>query len=106
MSFRTGQRVRVSDRRHEGHHRTPGYLKGRSGVVERRHGEFTNPETRAYGETCLPSKIDDRDVVRVLVADEDQVVGDRDFSSHHPVMQKLNLTAYEMIWVFLCQGKD
>jgi hypothetical protein len=35
-------------------------------------------------------------------ADKDvaQVVGDRDFSSHHPVMQKLNPTAYQIIWVF------
>jgi hypothetical protein len=29
-----------------------------------------------------------------------QVAGDRDFSSHHPVMQKLNPTAYQIIWVF------
>jgi hypothetical protein len=28
-----------------------------------------------------------------------QVEGDRDFSSHHPVMQKLNPTAYQVIWV-------
>jgi hypothetical protein len=56
VRFRAGQRVRVSDRRHEGHHRTPGYLKGRNGVVERLHGRYTNPETRAYGESGLPKK--------------------------------------------------
>jgi hypothetical protein len=52
--FRTGQRVRVSARPHDGHHRTPAYIKGKVGIVERLHGEFTNPETRAYGDDGLP----------------------------------------------------
>jgi nitrile hydratase subunit beta len=56
MSFRTGQRVRVAARDHEGHHRTPGYVKGRSGTIERVHGSFTNPETRAYGADGLPER--------------------------------------------------
>jgi nitrile hydratase subunit beta len=56
VSFETGQRVRVATRDHRGHHRTPGYLKGRVGTVERRYGSFTNPETRAYGESGLPEK--------------------------------------------------
>lgn len=56
MSFDVGARVRVSARRHGGHHRTPGYLKGRVGTVQRCHGSFTNPETRAYGESGLPEK--------------------------------------------------
>ena len=54
MSYRVGQRVRVSSRSHEGHHRTPGYLKGKVGRVERLHAAFTNPETRAYGADGLP----------------------------------------------------
>lgn len=56
MSFAVGQRVRVSAREHRGHNRTPGYLRGRVGTVERRHGAFTNPETRAYGELGLPER--------------------------------------------------
>ena len=56
MSFRPGQRVRVASRPHEGHHRTPGYLKGKTGSVERLHGAFTNPETRAYGGDGLPEQ--------------------------------------------------
>ena len=56
MSFRVGQRVRVATRDHDGHHRTPGYVKGRSGTVERAHGSFTNPETRAYGADGLPER--------------------------------------------------
>lgn len=54
MTYLAGQRVRVAARDHAGHHRTPGYLKGKSGRVERLHASFTNPETRAYGADGLP----------------------------------------------------
>ena len=56
MTFAPGETVRVADRRHDGHHRTPGYLKGRTGTVERVHGTFRNPETRAYGADGLPEQ--------------------------------------------------
>jgi nitrile hydratase subunit beta len=49
MSYRPGQRVRVDAREHQGHHRTPAYVKGKVGTVERVHGAFRDPETRAYG---------------------------------------------------------
>ena len=55
MSYREGDRGRVAARAHEGHHRTPAYVKGRTGVVERAHGAFANPETRAYGADGLPA---------------------------------------------------
>ena len=54
MRYRAGQRVRIAARRHEGHHRTPGYLKGKAGRVARVHASFPNPETRAYGTDGLP----------------------------------------------------
>jgi hypothetical protein len=54
MTYAAGQRVRVSARSHDGHHRTPGYLKGKTGTIERSHASFTNPETRAYGADGLP----------------------------------------------------
>jgi nitrile hydratase len=54
VSYRPGQRVRVDAREHEGHHRTPAYLKGKTGTVERTHAAFRNPETRAYGGDGLP----------------------------------------------------
>ena len=57
MTFELGDRVRVADRAHEGHHRTPGYVKGKSGRVERVFGSFTNPETRAYGGDGLPEQV-------------------------------------------------
>ena len=57
MTFRAGDRVRVAVRSHDGHHRTPGYVKGTSGRVERVHGRFRNPETRAYGTDGLPEQV-------------------------------------------------
>jgi nitrile hydratase len=48
--------VRVAARPHQGHHRTPAYLKGKVGSVERMHASFTNPETRAYGTDGLPKQ--------------------------------------------------
>jgi nitrile hydratase subunit beta len=54
MTYGSGQTVRVAAREHDGHHRAPGYLKGKVGTVERLHGSFTNPETRAYGADGLP----------------------------------------------------
>ena len=56
MMYRSGQRVRVAARPHLGHHRTPGYVKGKTGIVERVHASFTNPETRAYGGDGLPEQ--------------------------------------------------
>ena len=56
MTYAIGEAVRVSPRPHDGHHRTPAYLKGRSGTIERRHGSFRNPETRAYGGDGLPEQ--------------------------------------------------
>jgi hypothetical protein len=56
VRYRPGQRVRVAARLHEGHHRTPGYVKGKTGSVERVHSSFTNPETRAYGRDGLPEE--------------------------------------------------
>jgi nitrile hydratase len=56
MPFAPGDRVRVSDRPHPGHHRTPGYLKGRTGIVERVQDRYANPETHAYGADGEPAK--------------------------------------------------
>ncbi|HLK41970.1 MAG TPA: SH3-like domain-containing protein [Thermoleophilia bacterium] len=56
MTYAPGDRVRVSARGHQGHHRTPGYLKGRTGRVERVRGSFTDPETSAYGGDGRPER--------------------------------------------------
>jgi nitrile hydratase len=54
MTPRVGGPVTVAARAHAGHHRTPSYIKGKTGRVERVHAAFRNPETRAYGDDGLP----------------------------------------------------
>jgi nitrile hydratase len=56
MRHQVGERVRTVAREHEGHHRTPGYLKGKTGTIEREHASFADPETRAYGADGLPKR--------------------------------------------------
>ena len=48
-AFPLGCRVRVADMRPPGHVRAPAYLRGKTGVIERRLGPFPNPEKLAYG---------------------------------------------------------
>lgn len=47
--LRPGMRVRVRAWYPPGHVRTPAYLRGRIGTIERILGTFENPEQRAYG---------------------------------------------------------
>ena len=54
--YATGAAVRVRRGSMSGHHRTPAYVQGKCGRVERLHGEFPNPESRAYGATGLPAQ--------------------------------------------------
>ncbi|WP_306734336.1 SH3-like domain-containing protein [Marimonas arenosa] len=42
-------KVRVKTMMPPGHIRTPAYLRGKVGVIERPLGEFGNPELLAYG---------------------------------------------------------
>ena len=46
--FKAGATVTIKDQSPPGHLRTPKYLRGKSGVVERVLGPFENPEQRAY----------------------------------------------------------
>lgn len=43
------ERVRVKTMMPPGHVRTPAYLRGKVGVIERELGRFSNPEQLAYG---------------------------------------------------------
>ena len=52
--FRPGQPVRVRRGDAPGHLRTPWYLRGRLGRVERVCGAFANPEELAYRRTTPP----------------------------------------------------
>jgi nitrile hydratase subunit beta len=54
--FQPGQRVRVRRAHPPGHIRTPWYIRGHDGVVERICGVYPNPEELAYGRTGLPAQ--------------------------------------------------
>ena len=54
--FSAGERVRVRKVDSPGHIRTPHYVRGKSGVVERFVGWFRNPEELAYGRSGMPLK--------------------------------------------------
>lgn len=50
--FAPGDGVRVEQRETSGHTRAPGYIRGKSGMVERICGAFGNPEALAYGRSA------------------------------------------------------
>jgi nitrile hydratase len=54
--FATGDRVRVLQMYPLGHVRTPWYIRGKSGVVERLCGAYPNPEELAYRRSGLPAE--------------------------------------------------
>ncbi len=54
--FGVGARVRVRVAFPPGHVRTPFYIRGKTGVVERILGPFRNPEELAYGRSGEPAQ--------------------------------------------------
>ena len=54
--FRLGERVRVMKAYPLGHIRTPYYIRGCSGIVERVCGAFPNPEELAQMRSGLPAQ--------------------------------------------------
>ncbi|MEO6022292.1 MAG: SH3-like domain-containing protein [Burkholderiales bacterium] len=52
--FHVGDRVTVREAFAPGHIRTPWYVRGHAGTVERLCGVFGNPEELAYGRSGLP----------------------------------------------------
>jgi nitrile hydratase len=55
--FAAGDRVQVRWADPPGHLRTPFYVRGRPGVVERVLGAFPNPEEGAYGRGGPPVRL-------------------------------------------------
>ncbi len=53
--FAPGDRVRVRLAHPPGHIRTPYYVRGKAGVVERICGSFRNPEELAFGRDGEPA---------------------------------------------------
>jgi nitrile hydratase len=55
-AFSAGQSVRVLEVEAPGHIRTPHYIRGKRGTVERFVGFFRNPEELAYGRSGEPQR--------------------------------------------------
>ena len=53
--FEAGDRVRVRCLNVKGHNRTPWFIRGKVGTVERCHGAYPNPESLAYGGSGEPA---------------------------------------------------
>jgi hypothetical protein len=56
IRFNPGDLVTVRARYPIGHVRTPFYVRGKRGVIERVCGVFPNPEELAYGRPGLPAQ--------------------------------------------------
>jgi hypothetical protein len=54
--FGAGDCVSVREAYPIGHLRTPYYVRGKSGVIERACGAFPNPEELAYARSGLPAR--------------------------------------------------
>ena len=55
--YNVGDRVVVKRSFPPGHRRTPYYIRGKTGVIERICGAFRNPEELAYGFDGEPKKV-------------------------------------------------
>ena len=65
--FDVGDAVRVTRRFPPGHRRTPAYIRGKTGTIERICGAFPNPEELAYGFDGEPRRV----LYRVRFAQKD-----------------------------------
>jgi nitrile hydratase subunit beta len=65
--FQVGTQVHVRRGNPPGHIRTPYYIRGKQGVVERICGTFRNPEELAYGRSGEPKQV----LYRVRFAQKD-----------------------------------
>jgi nitrile hydratase len=65
--FKVGDAVLVKRRFPPGHRRTPSYIRGKVGTIERICGAFPNPEELAYGFDGEPKKV----LYRVRFAQKD-----------------------------------
>jgi hypothetical protein len=55
--FNIGDRVRIKRAFPPGHRRTPYYIRGKEGEIERICGTYRNPEELAYGFSGEPMKV-------------------------------------------------
>jgi len=80
--FNAGDRVRVKFDDCPGHIRTPWYIRGKTGWIEKAYGDFLNPESLAYGRDGLPKKtlylvaFNQRDIFSEAEGSQDKVLVD------------------------------
>ena len=80
--FRAGDRVTVKFEDRPGHIRTPWYIRGKTGWIERVYGDFLNPESLAFGRDGLPKRtlylvaFNQSDVWPKAVASRDKILVD------------------------------
>ena len=55
--YNVGDRVAVRNSDSPGHRRTPHYIRGKRGMIERVCGAFPNPEELAYGFDGEPKRV-------------------------------------------------
>jgi nitrile hydratase len=55
--FKVGDKVVVKRTFPPGHRRTPFYIRGKQGIIERICGAYPNPEELAYGFDGKPEKV-------------------------------------------------
>jgi hypothetical protein len=55
--FDIGDQVTIKTGHPPGHRRTPDYIRGKTGEIERICGAFPNPEELAYGFDGLPERV-------------------------------------------------
>lgn len=55
--FNVGDRIVIKRTFPPGHRRTPFYIRGKQGIIERICGAFPNPEELAYGFDGEPKKV-------------------------------------------------
>ena len=55
--FEIGDKVQIIESHPPGHRRTPRYIRGKTGVIERVCGAFPNPEELAYGFDGSPERV-------------------------------------------------
>ena len=55
--YKVGEKVRVMKAYPPGHIRTPFYIRGKTGVIERICGQYRNPEELAFGRYGGATKV-------------------------------------------------
>ena len=78
--FKPGDRVHVRFEDRPGHLRTPWYIRGKTGWIERVYGDFLNPESLAFGGDGLPKR------TLYLVAFEQKQVWEKSAGSKDKVL--------------------